>query len=107
MSHGHKEAHHQDLEPPTRVGRLPPSGKWVVKFDAHPLTEAGFDDTRTWFKNHIQRDQGYIQKRNLPTHRVMPYDRFFNLIAYVAAAGAFTGGAYSLFSLMTKKYPPL
>lgn len=70
-------------EPATRVGVYPKAGqKYGYKPEAHPVTDVGFDDSKNWFKNTVQRDQLYIQKRNLPTHRVMPYDRIFNTIAY-------------------------
>ena len=79
MSHGQATP----LEPATRIGVPPPPGKkYGYHFEAHPITDPGFDDSKNWFKNTVQKDQLYIQKRNLPTHRVMPYDRIFNFAAY-------------------------
>lgn len=91
------------LEPATRVGKAPaPGKKYTYKPEAHPITDPGFDDSKNWFKNTVQRDQLYMQKRNLPTHRVMPYDRIFNTAAYAG------GGAFFLARSMScvVPYPP-
>lgn len=87
MSHAQSST---PLEPITRVGKPPaPGKKYGYHPEAHPITDPGFDDSKNWFKNTVQKDQLYIQKRNLPTHRVMPYDRVFNFVAYSGASALF------------------
>jgi len=93
---------------PLEVGIAPPEGQKI----AHPvyrqhITDPGFDDSKSVFKNTVQRTQMYQQKRNLPTHRVLPRDVYINAVAYGLTWACVVGSAWNFNSLATSRYPKL